>query len=290
MSEWFSGDGAAAKAAASAVVILAAVLVRVLLGRLIRRQRWAAPDDARRWVVQVRNATLLLVAFGLVVVWADQLRTAALTIVAFAAALVLATRELITSVTGSIARATSGSFVVGDRIRLGDLRGVVIDHSLLVTTMLEIGPGHVRTGRTVVFPNSLLLTQAVINETRGHDYVLHSFVVPVQRSHWAEASEILREAAEEASAPYLEEARREMKETADKYALTVPLVDPFVLVKPTAPESVELTVRMPVPIREAWRVEATVIRAWLDRSADDPDRPIVIDGAGSNDPSGDTAP
>ena len=44
------------------------------------------------------------------------------------------------SIGGSFLRATSGSFAIGDRIRVGDTRGVVIDHSLLVTTLLEIGP------------------------------------------------------------------------------------------------------------------------------------------------------
>ncbi len=258
-----SGEGDVEKLIATAVISGLAVVVRVAFGRIVKRQPWASMEDRRRWLVQVRNLTVLLAAFALVVVWAQEVRTAALSLVAFAAALVIASKELIMAVSGSFARAATGSFSIGDRVRIGSHRGDVIDHTLLATTLLEVGPGHVRTGRTLVLPNSMLLSEAVANETRGHAYVLHSFSVPVAGSEWRHAHAILLRAAVEHSAEYVDLARTHMELRAREHALPVPIVDPFVLAKPVSPDVVELTVRVPVPSREAWRVESAIVESWL---------------------------
>ncbi len=144
----------------------------------------------------------------------------------------------------------------------------MIDHSLLVTKLLEIGPGHVRTGRVIVLPNSTFLTTPVVNESRGHDYVLHSFIIPVKRSEWKHADRILYEAAVAAAAPHIDAAREHMKHRAKKYSLSVPIVDPFVLASPTGSDTVELTVRIPLEARDVWRVENEIKRAWLEAAAD----------------------
>jgi small-conductance mechanosensitive channel len=256
---------------ASVVIIAIAVVVRLSVGRILRRREWMSVEDSRRLLIQVRNFTVLLVFFGLIVVWAQELRTAALSLVAFAVAAVIATKEMIMAIGGSFTRATSGSFTIGDRVRIGDYRGDVIDHSLLTTTLLEIGPGHVRTGRALVLPNSMLLSAAVANETRGHDYILHSFSVPVPRRDWRRAERVMLDTARRQSAEYVEEARMQMEQRARTHSLSVPIVDPFVLAKPTSVDAVELTVRVPVPAREVWRIENEIIRSWLDAADADVD-------------------
>jgi small-conductance mechanosensitive channel len=263
---FFTVEGKLENVIASVVIIALAVIVRLAIGRILRRREWMSVDDSRRLLIQVRNITVLLVFFGLIVVWAQELRTAALSLVAFAVAAVIATKEMIMAIGGSFTRAMSGSFTIGDRVRIGDHRGDVIDHSLLTTTLLEIGPGHVRTGSTLVLPNSMLLSVAVANETRGHDYVLHSFSVPVSRLEWRRAEEALLDAARRFSAEYVDEARVQMAKRAREHSLSVPIVDPFVLATPISVDGVELTVRVPVPAREVWRLEHQILRSWLDEA------------------------
>ena len=274
VGDLFSSDGVGLEVVASVVVVVAAVFVRLFGGRLIRRQQWATPEEGRRWLVRLRNATLLLALTALVVVWADELRAAAITLLAFAVAFVIATKELITAISGSFVRATSASFVIGDRIRFGDMRGVVIDHSLLTTTLLEIGSGHVRTGRVMVVPNSVFVTAAVSNETRGHEYVLHSFTVPVARAEWRIADRVLRDAAARASSSYLAGARAEMEARAAAHNLPMPTVESFVVPSPLTSDTVQLTVRVPVAAGDVWLVEAEVLRAWLEH-----DEPATNDRA-----------
>lgn len=250
--------------AATVAVLISAVGFRIALGRWIATRAWQNPQEGRRWRVRLQIASVLVSALLLIVIWASELRTAALSLVAVAVALVVATQDFIKSVLGSLMRVMAGSFMVGDRIRIGDIRGVVIDHSLLVTTLLEIGPGHVRTGRTVVIPNSKLLTELVYNETLGHEYILHSFTVPIHRSRWRESEEALMVAAREHSAPYLEPARYQMEERSKKYSLPMPNVEPFVLAKPTDKETVELTVRVPTAAGDVAIVENAIIRSVLE--------------------------
>jgi small-conductance mechanosensitive channel len=264
VSDFFSTDGVGLNVVASVVVVLLALTTRLVGGRYIRRQHWESPDEGRHWLVRLRNATLLLAVAALLVVWAHELRTAALTFLALGVAFVIAAKELLMSISGSLLRATSGSFVVGDRIKVGEMRGIVIDHSLLVTTLLEIGPSHVRTGRLVTVPNSVFVSTPVANESRGHGFVLHSFTVPVKRAEFEYADHLLSSAAVAQAAPYIDEARAQMEARARKYALTVPIVDPIVLARPASADTVDLTVRLPVAARDIWQVENRILRAWLE--------------------------
>ncbi len=257
------------KIIASIVMVALALIVRLTTARYVQRRTWAAAEDGRLLLVRVRNITVILLLAGLAVVWAQELRTAAISLVAFAVAAVIAGRELIMAVSGSLIRATSGSFTVGDRVQIGPYRGDVIDHTLLTTTLIEIGPGHVRTGQTVVLPNNILMTEAVGNETRGHEYVLHSFTVPVSTEEWRAAHDILLDAATHHTETFVDEARKQMEARARDYSLSTPIVDAFVLVKPTSTGTVDLTVRLPVPAREAWRVEDAVLRTWLESAEPD---------------------
>ena len=71
---------------------------------------------------------------------------------------------------------------VGDRIQIAGHRGVVLDHDVFITKLLEIGPGqsaHLYTGRVAVFPNSLLFTNALIKENPTQQFGLYTLVVPL---------------------------------------------------------------------------------------------------------------
>lgn len=251
---------------ATVLIVVGVVVARLIAVSLIKRTSWASPDTSRRWVVLVRNITIAIGVFALIFVWAEELRVIGLSLVAVAVAVAIAGQDLIKSALGSMVGAASRVFTVGDRIIVGDLRGYVVDQSLVLTKLLEIGSGNVRTGRVVSIPNSRLLTAPIINETARHKFILHSIKVPVARAEWERARRILLDAAKAGSEPYLEGARAQMEELSREHALPKPIVEPLVLAKPTGPDSVELTVRFPVEAQYAWRLENEVLEAWLSAS------------------------
>lgn len=253
---------------ATAAILGVMGLVRVASAQLVRRLR-GNPDSGRRAIVIVRNLTLLLALVGLALVWSDQLRMVGVSLLAFVLAFVIAAQDVIRSVMGTMTRATSNSFSIGDLVVVGGQRGYVIDSSATATTLLEIGPGHLRTGRTVTIPNSSFLTEPVINETGGHRFILHSFTVPVALERWRFASDVLLDAARAETFPYVEPARTHMEARARRHSLPMPIVEPLVFATPADTETVTLTVRVPVEAQDLWRVEKAISEAWLDASATD---------------------
>lgn len=255
----------------STLILLVVVIVsHSLVARFIRRHV-DSMELRRKWLVQSRNGLILLFLIGFVMIWGEELRTLALSIVAIAVAFVVATKELILCITGSLLKTGARSFDIGDRIQVKDFRGDVIDQNLLATTILEVGPGkltHQRTGRMTVIPNAMFVSEAVINESFTHDYVLHVFTVPFKREdNWQAAQEAFAEATSRHCEPFLEDARRYMSRLGRQRGLDVPSVDPRVTLQvPTAGE-IHLVIRFPVK---------TAQRSYLEQA-------ILADVLGSND-------
>lgn len=239
------------------LLVVVMIILRALVVRFIRRTV-ASAELRGRWLVSSRNGFLLLLLLGLVMIWGDELRTLALSVVAIAVAFVVATKELILCFTGSILKSGSRSFTFGDRIQIKDFRGDVIDHSLLATTILEVGPGkatHQRTGRMIVIPNALFVSEPVINESFTENYEFHVFTVPFKREdNWRAAQQAFLEAANRYCAPYLELARRHMRDVGSQRGLELPSVDPRVTLQVPVAAEIHLLVR--VPTKSGYRSHA----------------------------------
>jgi len=234
----------------------------------IRRLEWSSLEARRRWLVMVRNVAVLTGLFLLAVVWAEQLRTLALSVVAFAAAIILSTKELLMCVTGGLLRSSTGMFGIGDRIEVKKLRGDVIDVTMLTTTILEIGPdqlSHQHTGRAVVLPNSVFLTEPVVNESYTEDYVLHTSVMPATRnSDWARMDRNLLQAATEICSEFIDDAQNHLSRIGQRQGIDVPSVQPRVTLLFPKPEEVHLVVRFPAPARRKGRTEQLILRRFLE--------------------------
>ncbi len=246
----------------SLILVVAVGILRAVTARFIRRTVQSA-ELRGKWLVNSRNGFLLLLLLGLVIIWGNELRTLALSIVAIAVAFVVATKELILCLTGSLLKSGSRSFNLGDRIQVKDFRGDVIDQSLLATTILEVGPGktmHQRTGRVIVLPNALFVSEPIVNESFTDDYEFHVFTVPFKREDdWQAAREALLQSATRQCEPYLEQVRRYMNRVSSQRGLAVPSVDPRVTIQvPTATE-IHLVVRLPARPGQRSAVEQTIL-------------------------------
>jgi small-conductance mechanosensitive channel len=190
-------------------------------------------------------------------------------VVAFAVAFVVATKEFILCINGSFLRATTNAYAIGDRISIEGHRGDVIDLTLFSTTLLEVGPGenhHLRTGRTVVIPNSKLLSTSVVNESSMKPYVLHVFSVPVE-GDWGRAEQILLEAAEAEAASFLTEAKERMKRLETRHGLEGLPTNPRVHVQIPEAGKVSLLVRTPTLIGRQGAMEQAILRRYLKKIA-----------------------
>lgn len=254
------------------ITLLLVVLVVALrhgLLKVVRQTRWRSERDRLRWAVQVKRGALATLILGLVLVWGPELRTMAISLVAIAAAIAIATKELILSVMGGLLRASSGSFGIGDRIEVADVRGDVVDVDWLTFSVLEIGPGHQWTGRALTVPNAVLLSTPVINETFSDDYVLHVMQLPLSADvDLARAEKMLLEAANDVCGDYLEDARRHLSKHAARDGRDAPSVEPRCIVQVPETDKLQLLLRLPTPVRSKGVTEQLVLRRFLELRAD----------------------
>jgi small-conductance mechanosensitive channel len=244
------------------------LLLRWLLALLITAQKSRSPQWRRSWLVLTRNGLLATFVVGLFIIWRVEIQTFALSIVGIAVAMVIATKELILCISGTLMIRLNGAFSVGDRIEVAGYRGDVIDINLLATTIIETGPGQLTqqyTGRKVVVPNSLFVGNGFINETFTNEYVLHVFSVPVSiNADWRALERCLLSAANESCAPYIEEARAHLDKLAHSEALNMPPVEVKVTLQIPTPEQINLIVRLPTPARTKGRIEQAILRKAMD--------------------------
>ncbi|MGA6827430.1 hypothetical protein ACO9S2_07425 [Nitrospira sp. NS4] len=251
----------------SLILLVSIVLTRTLVVRWISRNPTLSMEAKRRWVVTTRNSMVFVFLTGLVVIWAHELQAFAVSLVALAAALVLATKELILCWSGAALRVGSKVYAVGDRIQIAGYRGVVLDHDVFATKLLEIGPGqatHLYTGRVTSFPNSLLLTNALVRENPDQEYGLYTLIVPLKADEdWQKAERTLLAGAKAECGPFMEEAARHMKMLEQTNLLEAPSPEPRITIQLQEPGRVHLVLRFPAPDRGRSRVEQAILRRYL---------------------------
>ncbi|MDY6863741.1 MAG: mechanosensitive ion channel family protein, partial [Thermodesulfobacteriota bacterium] len=139
--------------------------------------------------------------------------------------------------------------------------------TIMGTIVLEIGPGtksHQYTGRAIFIPNSKFLSHPVINETYMEDYIFHIITIPLKGgSDWQKAEKALLNASMAVCDPYMEKARKHMKNLESKHSLDAPGVDPRVHIQIPEPDHIKLVLRVPVPARRKGRMEQAIMRQYL---------------------------
>ena len=249
-------------------ILLSFILaLRIGLMRAIARAPMLTVETRRRWAFTLRNALGLIFVVGLIFIWGHELSAFAVSLAAIAVALVLATKELILCLSGGVLRAGTAAYSLGDRIEIAGIRGIVMDYTLLATTLLEIGPGHMTsqyTGRAVMLPNSLLLSHPLVNETYMKEYVVQIITVPLrQEDDWARAERLLLEIAQSECAPFLEDAQRQMELLAGRAWLDAPSAKPRVSVQLPEAGRINLLLRIPAAAQRPSRVEQAILHRFL---------------------------
>lgn len=256
----------ASKLIASTVLLILVLILRAGISRMFSRHVRQV-ELRRRWLVNVRNSLVLIAIFALGIIWVDELQNLGVAILGVGVAFVIAIKEFLLCINGSFLRTVTNAYSVGDRIELGGHRGDVVDLNLFATTLLEVGPGktfHLRTGRTVVIPNSALLSSAVINESHMKRFVLHVFSVPLRlEEDWHEAENLLLEAAYEESASYRAEAADHMKRLEDHHNLDGLPVEPRVSLQIPEAGKLNVLVRVPAPVGRQGAIEQAILRRLL---------------------------
>ena len=252
----------------SVLMVMALLVLRgVLLKLYLRRHPHYSIEEKRRSLVLSRNLTLILTIFGLAIIWATQIQTLALSMFAVAAAIVVATKELIMCLSGSILRSVTKQYSVGDYIEVNGLRGRVVDINLLNTLMMQIGPNPLvgqLSGKTLSFPNSLLLNHSVRRDNILGDYVIHTVEIPVP-IHFDSDVIVgrLKAVLEPLCQPYVPAIQRHLKNVQAEKLFITPAAQPRVTRVPHDDKVYLIIVRYASPVAKRLEIQQAVLDEFL---------------------------
>jgi small-conductance mechanosensitive channel len=192
----------------------------------------------------------------------------------------LAVQTPFTSLLGWVYILARAPYRVGDRIRIGDATGDVIDVGYLDTTLWEVGGQYLSTdhpsGRVIRFPNSHVLSNAVYNYSWPlFPYLWNEITFQVAYNSDLEfVSRVMREVAEAEIGDSMRERIRTYRELLAQTPVDELSVreHPSVVFRVNQNTWIDATVRYLVEPREAARVKTRLIQTMLRRLNAEPDR------------------
>jgi small-conductance mechanosensitive channel len=238
---------------------------------LFARRRIASarlsPEQRQRARTMTRYTLGSLFMIFTTVIWAEAILSAALVASGFAVAIVLFHKDLILNVLGWWIKTMSGAYGIGDRLRIGSVRGDVIDYGVLTTTLIEVDPDATHglcTGNVVIVPNALFLSHPVINETRilAFEWREIEFQVPAG-GDWADAEQAMLAAAEQEIASYRPAVEQQLEQMQQAFAFHPLHVDPKTFVSIDSDGRVRIQLRMVLPSRRIRSTSDRLVRAFL---------------------------
>ena len=260
----------------TAVILAIAITTRTLLTRYFKSSGTKLTSQQKlRGLNYTKSFTVIGFFLITVYIWGEQIQGFAYSVFAIAFAMVFSVKESLTSLNGAFLRWQGHSYEVGDRIAIKDYRGDVIDISLLTTTILEVGKvttnpltsglNNHPTGRKIVFPNSLLITETVTNESYlGHYQIMDFSIVLSRKEDWMKADKLLHRIVFEECAYFLEQARYKIRQLEKIRAIDLPPIEPKITASLSEKEITRFYIRVPAPSNQKEKLEHLITKRFIE--------------------------
>jgi small-conductance mechanosensitive channel len=189
----------------------------------------------RFWTRQViQLATAVLQAIGIVSIWFDDPGRLTTFLGLFGAGLAFALQKVVTAMAAYFVLLTGKTFNVGERIKMGGVRGDVIDLGFIQTTIMEMGeppavqsedPGmwvaaRQYTGRIVTVTNDKIFDTPVYNYSRDFPFIWEELHVGISYGgDRNRAEQILLDVAREHTTPIADMSEESLREMERRYSM-----------------------------------------------------------------------
>jgi small-conductance mechanosensitive channel len=254
-----------------------------LLGRALKAIARLALGRRRNVLTQfwseqaVHLFTTFVLVLLLISIWFSDPARLATAFGLISAGLAFALQRVITAFAGYFVILHGRLFNIGDRIKMGGVRGDVLSLGYLRTTVMEMGqaPGEQKddpsmwvqsrqyTGRIVTVTNDKIFDDPVFNYTRDFPYIWEEMHLPVPyRSDRAKAEQILLETARRHSAEVGKLSQESLTELQRRYFMEKADVDPHVYWRMTD-NWLQLSLRFIAPARRVRGIKDKMTREIL---------------------------
>ncbi len=222
------------KLIAAAFWLVLVFLVRIFVNKTLNKS--ISNTDKKYKARKAFNLISLL--FFLVVVlfiFRENLGQIGVTIGLAGAGIAFALQEIIVSLAGWLYISISSVISTGDRVKIGDVKGDIIDIGMLTTTLMETGDwvdGDLYNGKIFTITNSYILKQSVSNYSAVFPFLWDELSVPIRTECDVEAARaIFTKVLDEVCGEYSASSEEKWSELADKYRVEEAQVKPMVTLK-----------------------------------------------------------
>ena len=178
------------------------------------------------WLTAIGIAILILALSVATVMAAVKMPQIALLVPMLTLAVALALQRYTASFFSYFVIVFSGIYVIGDRIRIGNIKGDVREVGLLHTTLEEVGEdeklGGELTGRILYLPNLIILDQPVLNYSKDYsmqseaiasDFMFDEVRIPITLdSNVEKASALLEDILKSQEETYVKDAKQKFQD------------------------------------------------------------------------------
>ena len=168
----------------------------------------------------------------LTVVFSDKLGGLTVALGVAGAGIAFALQEVIASFAGWLAIMFGGFFKTSDRIKIGGIKGDVMDIGVLRTTIMETGDwvdGDLYNGRIVLIANSYVFKEPVYNYSGDFPFLWDEIKIPIQYgSNYEKAKEIFLNIGKEVAGDISERSKEKWKSLQLKYRLEDAQTEPLI--------------------------------------------------------------
>jgi len=246
------------------VVVITLIVYRVIRNTIKRRIEDATRLQSMR--VAVRNVLAVAGFVIIAIIWLPTGNNLAIALGILGAGLAIASQEMIGSLVAGLNIWVGNLYRVGDRVRIGEVIGDVMDISLLRTTVMEVGEwvkADQYTGRVVTVANRVVWVNPVYNFTQHWGYLWDEITLPITyESDWQRAAELMLEHGQTYTAELQADAEAGLSRLVDRYPLKESKVEPTLYLAMTD-NWIEMTLRFVVDAQERRRVKDHLHRELL---------------------------
>ena len=215
----------------SAVIILVLWLIRTLVLRIV----WRKTEDVKTRYVWRKTLTYTAVTFSIILVgfvWYTGFQSMATFLGLVSAGIAIVLKDPITNVAAWVFILARRPFTLGDRIKIGDNAGDVIDIRVFQFTLMEIGDwvdADQSTGRILHIPNGKVFVETLANYSKGFQYIWDEIPVLVTfESNWKKAKDILQNIGNKHAEHLSKTAEQRIKEASKKFMIFYNTLTPIV--------------------------------------------------------------
>ncbi|WP_226671501.1 mechanosensitive ion channel family protein [Metabacillus litoralis] len=207
-------------------IALVGITIIVIIFRVLQKSvsKYVKDYDNRYKTRKLINIIGYVVALIFIaIVYSDQLGGITVVLGVASAGIAFALQEVIISIAGWISILVGNIFKTGDRVKMGGIKGDVIDLGVLRTTIMEVNEwvdGDLYNGRIVRVANSFVFKEPVYNYSNDFPFLWDEIKIPIKYgSDYQEAKRIISNIGQEVTGDYAIKARQDWEEMLKKFLI-----------------------------------------------------------------------